>query len=49
MMLTGVDPHKSTHTATGVEPGTAEAASIRIEATLGEPGSRQRSVSIDGC
>ena len=37
MMLIGVDPHKSTHTATAVEPGTnAEVASIRIEATLGE-------------
>ncbi len=37
MMLIGVDPHKSTHTATAVEPGTnCEVASIRIEATLGE-------------
>ncbi len=37
MMLIGVDPHKSTHTATAVEPGTnSEVASIRIEATLGE-------------
>ena len=32
MMLIGVDPHKSTHTATAVEPGTnREIASIRIE------------------
>ena len=37
MMLIGVDPHKSTHTATAVEPGTtSKVASIRIEATLGE-------------
>lgn len=37
MILIGVDPHKSTHTATAVEPGTnSEIASIRIEATLGE-------------
>lgn len=37
MMLIGVDPHKSTHTATAVEPSTnSEVASIRIEATLGE-------------
>ena len=37
MMLIGVDPHKSTHTATAVEPATnSEIASIRIEATLGE-------------
>jgi len=37
MMLIGVDPHKSTHTATAVEPGTnKEVASIRIDATLRE-------------
>lgn len=37
MMLIGVDPHKSTHTATAVEPGTnREVASIRIDATLRE-------------
>ena len=37
MMLIGVDPHKSTHTATAVEPGTnTEVASIRIDATLRE-------------
>ena len=37
MMLIGVDPHKSTATATAVEPGTnSEVASIRIAATLGE-------------
>ena len=37
MMLIGVDPHKSSSTATVVEPGTnREVASIRIEATLKE-------------
>jgi transposase len=37
MMLIGIDPHKSTHTATAVEPGTnREVASIRIDATLRE-------------
>lgn len=37
MILIGLDPHKSTHTATAVEPGTnTELASIRIEATLAE-------------
>jgi transposase len=37
MMLIGVDPHKSTATATVVEPETnREVASIRIEATLKE-------------
>lgn len=37
MMLIGVDPHKSTHTATAVEPDrNREAASIRIDATLGD-------------
>jgi hypothetical protein len=36
MMLIGIDPHKSTHTATAVEPETnREVASIRIDATLG--------------
>ncbi|GAA2640894.1 IS110 family transposase [Actinomadura fulvescens] len=35
MMLIGVDPHKSTHTATAVEPDrNREVASIRIDATL---------------
>lgn len=34
-MLIGIDPHKSTHTATAVEPGNhREVASIRIDATL---------------
>ncbi|TCJ34944.1 IS110 family transposase [Parafrankia sp. BMG5.11] len=37
MMLIGVDPHKSTHTATVVEPDTnRQVASIRIDATLPE-------------
>lgn len=37
MMLIGIDPHKSTHTATVIEPATnREVASIRIEASLGE-------------
>lgn len=37
MMLIGIDPHKSTHTATAVEPATnREVASIRIDATLRE-------------
>src|SRR5215207_185054 len=37
MMLIGIDPHKSTHTATAIAPDTNhEAASIRIEATLRE-------------
>lgn len=37
MMLIGIDPHKSTHTATAVDPDThQEIASIRIEASLGE-------------
>lgn len=37
MMLIGVDPHKSTHTATAVEPETnKQVASIRIDATLPE-------------
>ena len=37
MMLIGIDPHKSTHTATAIAPDTnQEAASIRIDATLRE-------------
>ena len=37
MMLIGVDPHKTTHTATAVEPQTnQEVASIRIDASLRE-------------
>jgi hypothetical protein len=37
MMLIGIDPHKSTHTATAIAPDVNhEVASIRIEATLGE-------------
>ena len=37
MMLIGIDPHKATHTATAVEPGTnREVASIRIDASLRE-------------
>ncbi len=37
MMLIGVDPHKSTHTATAVEPDTnRQVATTRIEATLPE-------------
>ena len=37
MMLIGIDPHKSTHTATAVEPATnREVASIRIDASLQE-------------
>lgn len=37
MILLGLDPHKSTHTATAVEPTTNQPiASIRIEATLPE-------------
>src|SRR5215213_8561043 len=37
MMLIGIDPHKTTHTATAVEPHTnQEVASIRIDATLRE-------------
>jgi len=44
MMLIGVDPHKSTHTATAVEPGTnKEVASIRIDATLREYRERMHS------
>jgi transposase len=37
MMLIGIDPHKSTHTATAIAPdANHEVASIRIDATLGE-------------
>ncbi|ODT12216.1 MAG: IS110 family transposase [Microbacterium sp. SCN 70-18] len=37
MMILGVDPHKSTHTATAVDPSTNRAvASIRIAATLAD-------------
>ena len=37
MMLIGVDPHKSSSTATVVDPETSrEVASIRVEATLSE-------------
>ncbi len=37
MILLGVDPHKSTHTATAVDPATHRPiASLRIEATLAE-------------
>src|SRR3954468_7824461 len=36
-MLIGIDPHKNTHTATGVEPRTHhEVASIRVDASLRE-------------
>nr|WP_245926118.1 IS110 family transposase [Nocardia nova] len=35
MMLIGVDPHKSTHTATGVDPATnSDRSSIRIDANF---------------
>jgi hypothetical protein len=34
-MIIGVDPHKSSHTATAVDPATNTAvASVRVEATL---------------
>ncbi len=37
MMMIGIDPHKTTHTAAAVEPGThQEVASIRLDATLSE-------------
>jgi transposase len=37
MMLIGIDPHKSTRTATAIAPdANHEVASIRIDATLGE-------------
>ncbi|KOG56576.1 transposase, partial [Streptomyces virginiae] len=36
-MLSGIDPHKSTHTATGVDPGTnRDHASMRIDVSLEE-------------
>jgi hypothetical protein len=35
MILIGIDPHKSTHTATAVDPATnADLGSIRIESTI---------------
>ncbi len=37
MMVIGIDPHKSTHTATAVDPHTNRAiASLRIDASLAE-------------
>ncbi|PWI04954.1 IS110 family transposase, partial [Streptomyces sp. NWU339] len=37
MMLIGIDPHKSTHTATAVDPETnRDHASMRIDGTLPE-------------
>src|SRR3954454_18759664 len=37
MMLIGIDPHKSTHTATAVDPeANRDHASIRIDVTLQE-------------
>ncbi|UUU36732.1 IS110 family transposase [Streptomyces sp. CA-210063] len=37
MILLGVDPHKSTHTATAVDPtANRPISTIRIEATLGD-------------
>ncbi|MFC8529229.1 IS110 family transposase [Nocardia sp. NPDC057227] len=37
MVVIGVDPHKSTHTATAVDPATnADLGSVRIDATLAE-------------
>ena len=37
MMIIGVDPHKSTHTATAVDPHTNRAvASIRVHASLAD-------------
>ncbi|MFD0856854.1 hypothetical protein ACFQ07_31770, partial [Actinomadura adrarensis] len=37
MMLIGIDPHKTTHTATAVDPDrNREVASFRIDATLEE-------------
>lgn len=37
MMLIGIDPHKTTHTATAVAPDTnQEVASMRLDATLNE-------------
>lgn len=35
MMLIGIDPHKSTHTATAVDPATnSDLGSVRIEASF---------------
>lgn len=37
MIIIGIDPHKSTHTATALEPATnTDLGSLRIEATLAE-------------
>ncbi|OYD61287.1 IS110 family transposase [Rhodococcus sp. OK302] len=37
MIIIGIDPHKSTHTATSLEPATnTDLGSLRIEATLAE-------------
>ncbi|MFF9076476.1 MULTISPECIES: hypothetical protein [unclassified Streptomyces] len=37
MILLGVDPHKSTHTATAVEPvSNQQVGSMRIEASLAD-------------
>ena len=37
MMLIGIDPHKSTHAATAIEPGTTrQVDSIRIDATVSD-------------
>ena len=37
MMVIGVDPHKSTHSATAVDPQTNRpVASVRIQASLAE-------------
>ena len=37
MMVIGIDPHKSTHTATAVDPQTNRAvASVRIQACLAD-------------
>ncbi|MEW1648702.1 hypothetical protein [Streptomyces sp. NPDC091219] len=37
MMLIDIDPHKSTHTATAVDPGTnRDQAAIRVGGTLQE-------------
>jgi transposase len=37
MMIIGVDPHKSTHTATAVDPQTNQTvASVRIDASLAD-------------
>ena len=37
MIVIGVDPHKSTHTATALDPATnSDVGSLRIEASLAE-------------